>query len=79
MELCFDDHVAIFTATSFGLSALQQITHLTIRSLNPPLIEGQENPMRRDTVVIQPHHSATLRFVANNPGAWLFHCESSLR
>jgi len=43
-------------------------------TLNPPLVEGQQNPMRRDTIVILPHHSATLRFVANNPGVWLFHC-----
>jgi len=43
-------------------------------TLNPPIVEGQENPMRRDTIVILQNHSATLRFVANNPGAWLFHC-----
>ncbi|KAG1867396.1 Fet3 protein [Suillus subluteus] len=43
-------------------------------SLNPPLIEGQANPMRRDTVAITGGGSVTLRFVANNPGAWIFHC-----
>ncbi|KAG1862535.1 Fet3 ferroxidase [Suillus subalutaceus] len=43
-------------------------------SLNPPLIEGQANPMRRDTVTITGGGSVTLRFVANNPGAWIFHC-----
>ncbi|KAH7915028.1 Fet3 ferroxidase, partial [Hygrophoropsis aurantiaca] len=43
-------------------------------TLNPPLIEGQENPMRRDTVVVPAGGSATLRFVADNPGAWFFHC-----
>jgi len=46
-------------------------------TLNPPIVEGQENPMLRDTILIPQQHSATLRFVANNPGAWLFHCESS--
>jgi iron transport multicopper oxidase len=46
-------------------------------SLNPPLIEGQANPMRRDTVTITGGGSVTLRFVANNPGAWLFHCKST--
>ena len=45
-------------------------------SLNPPLVEGQANPMRRDTVTIAGGGSVTLRFVADNPGAWLFHCES---
>ncbi|KAI6021056.1 Fet3 ferroxidase [Pisolithus marmoratus] len=43
-------------------------------SLNPPLVEGQPNPMRRDTVVIPGGGSVTLRVVADNPGAWLFHC-----
>ena len=46
-------------------------------TLNPPIVEGQENPMLRDTIIISPQQSATLRFVANNPGAWFFHCESS--
>jgi len=43
-------------------------------TLNPPIVEGQKNPMRRDTILIPQQQSATLRFVANNPGAWLFHC-----
>lgn len=43
-------------------------------SLNPPLIEGQANPVRRDTVTITGGGSVTLRFVADNPGAWIFHC-----
>lgn len=43
-------------------------------SLNPPLVEGQVNPMRRDTVTIAGGGSVTLRIVADNPGAWLFHC-----
>lgn len=43
-------------------------------SLNPPLVEGQANPMRRDTVAITGGGSVTLRFIADNPGAWLFHC-----
>ncbi|PPQ74774.1 hypothetical protein CVT24_003198 [Panaeolus cyanescens] len=43
-------------------------------ALNPPLVEGQANPIRRDTVQIPSMASATLRFVADNPGAWFFHC-----
>ncbi|KAG2137407.1 Fet3 ferroxidase [Suillus bovinus] len=43
-------------------------------SLNPPLVEGQANPMRRDTVMIPGGGSVTLRVVADNPGAWFFHC-----
>lgn len=43
-------------------------------ALNPPIVEGQSNPVRRDTVAVESGASATLRFVANNPGAWIFHC-----
>ncbi|CZT07469.1 probable iron transport multicopper oxidase FET3 precursor [Rhynchosporium agropyri] len=31
-------------------------------------------PMRRDTVVLHPEGYMVLRFQANNPGVWLFHC-----
>lgn len=47
-------------------------------ALNPPLVEGQANPMRRDTVQIPSMHSVTLRVVADNPGVWLLHCKSRL-
>ncbi|RXW17297.1 hypothetical protein EST38_g8554 [Candolleomyces aberdarensis] len=43
-------------------------------TLNPPIVEGQANPIRRDTVQIPSMHSATLRIVADNPGAWFMHC-----
>jgi iron transport multicopper oxidase len=31
-------------------------------------------PMRRDTFVLYPNGNIVLRFQANNPGVWLFHC-----
>jgi len=43
-------------------------------TLNPPIVEGRANPMRRDTVQIPSMGSITLRVVADNPGVWLFHC-----
>ncbi|KAF9480958.1 ferroxidase [Pholiota conissans] len=43
-------------------------------ALNPPIVEGQANPMRRDTVQIPSMESATLRIVADNPGVWFLHC-----
>jgi iron transport multicopper oxidase len=43
-------------------------------TLNPPIVEGQKNPMRRDTVQVPSMHSVTLRVIADNPGTWLFHC-----
>ncbi|KAG5650754.1 hypothetical protein H0H81_011166, partial [Sphagnurus paluster] len=41
---------------------------------NPRIVEGQKNPIRRDTIQIPSGHSATLRVVADNPGVWLLHC-----
>jgi iron transport multicopper oxidase len=31
-------------------------------------------PMRRDTFVLRPDGHIVLRFQADNPGVWLFHC-----
>ncbi|KAI9813851.1 MAG: hypothetical protein M1827_003641, partial [Pycnora praestabilis] len=31
-------------------------------------------PVRRDTVMLQPNAYAVIRFRADNPGIWLFHC-----
>ncbi|WWC68213.1 uncharacterized protein I206_102136 [Kwoniella pini CBS 10737] len=44
------------------------------RIINPLIDENQTNPARRDTIVIPPTGSVTLRFRADNPGAWMFHC-----
>ncbi|KAF9963277.1 hypothetical protein BGZ65_004767, partial [Modicella reniformis] len=32
------------------------------------------NPSRRDTVLIPSEQNVAIRFHANNPGVWLFHC-----
>lgn len=32
------------------------------------------NPMRRDTLQLPPNGHALIRFRADNPGVWLFHC-----
>lgn len=34
----------------------------------------KKTPMRRDTVLVRPGGWVVLRFVADNPGVWLFHC-----
>jgi iron transport multicopper oxidase len=31
-------------------------------------------PMRRDTFMVRPNSNIVLRFKADNPGVWLFHC-----
>ncbi|KAF1959011.1 multicopper oxidase [Byssothecium circinans] len=33
-----------------------------------------ENPLRRDTASLEPYGWLLLRFVADNPGVWAFHC-----
>ncbi|PWN37839.1 multi copper oxidase [Meira miltonrushii] len=43
-------------------------------AINPPKKEGQANPLRRDTVLVPATGSATIRLVADNPGAWILHC-----
>lgn len=43
-------------------------------TLNPPIVEGQANPIRRDVVGIPSMGSATMRVVADNPGVWFLHC-----
>lgn len=34
---------------------------------------GEAGPLR-DTILLDPEEEATVAFVADNPGAWLFHC-----
>lgn len=41
-----------------------------------PVSEDQlsQIPMRRDTFTVRPNGNMVLRFKADNPGVWLFHC-----
>ncbi|KAG7191864.1 ferroxidase fet3 [Scheffersomyces spartinae] len=34
----------------------------------------RDNPMRRDTVYVNPQSYIVMRFRADNPGVWFFHC-----
>lgn len=34
-----------------------------------------ENPLRRDTAVVDGYSWMLLRFVTDNPGLWAFHCK----
>ncbi|GAA5964502.1 hypothetical protein JCM8115_003900 [Rhodotorula mucilaginosa] len=42
--------------------------------LNPPHWFNATNPMRRDTIVVPAGGAVNLQWVADNPGAWIFHC-----
>ena len=33
-----------------------------------------QKPMRRDVLLVRPNGHIVMRFRANNPGVWLFHC-----
>jgi len=35
------------------------------------------NALRRDTLTVQTYSWALIRFVADNPGLWAFHCHIS--
>ncbi|CAO1638951.1 unnamed protein product [Sympodiomycopsis kandeliae] len=45
-------------------------------SINPPYdpTKVYDGPIKRDTVMVPSTGSATIRFRADNPGAWVFHC-----
>lgn len=42
--------------------------------VNPTDAGLPDVPVRRDTLSVWPNSYARLRFVADNPGIWLFHC-----
>ncbi|GAA5870405.1 hypothetical protein JCM8547_004024 [Rhodosporidiobolus lusitaniae] len=42
--------------------------------INPPRDTLAANPMRRDTVIVPAGGAVDLIFLADNPGAWIFHC-----
>ncbi|KAJ2013885.1 ferroxidase fet3 [Coemansia sp. S610] len=39
-----------------------------------PVRKFSEWPMRRDTFVVPAFHYTKVRFLADNPGVWIFHC-----
>lgn len=41
---------------------------------NNPLMKFPETPVFRDTVILEPNGHVVVRFKADNPGVWLFHC-----
>lgn len=41
---------------------------------DPNNVTYAKTPMRRDTVLVHPDSNMVLRFRADNPGIWLFHC-----
>ncbi|EJU02139.1 ferroxidase [Dacryopinax primogenitus] len=58
----------------FQVVAMSQDITSDDPTVNEPLVEGQANPSRRDTIMIPAGGSVNLRFRADNPGTWMFHC-----
>ncbi|KAK3944542.1 iron transport multicopper oxidase fet3 [Diplogelasinospora grovesii] len=46
----------------------------TFQDSNVTEADFPQIPMRRDTIVLWPNGNIVLRFKADNPGVWLFHC-----
>jgi len=58
----------------FQVVWLSQDTTSNDTTVNPLFNDTQPNPVRRDTLMIPGGGAALLRFRADNPGVWLFHC-----
>lgn len=56
-------------------STLESLTRENIQPLYDQL--DLSNPLRRDTASVEAFGWILLRFVADNPGAWAFHCHVS--
>ncbi|CAL9728253.1 iron transport multicopper oxidase Fet5p [Monosporozyma unispora] len=41
---------------------------------NHPMMDFPEAPILRDTVILEPNGHVVIRFKADNPGVWMFHC-----
>ncbi|AET37747.1 ferroxidase FET5 Ecym_1526 [Eremothecium cymbalariae DBVPG len=76
----FDDGAHPFHLHGHNFQIVQKspsfINHKTPVPYNEsnPLSPFPEFPAIRDTVVLQPNGHIVLRFKANNPGTWIFHC-----
>ncbi|KAJ1719225.1 ferroxidase fet3, partial [Coemansia biformis] len=76
----FHLHGHVFQVVEYGpvdrsSIVLSQSTNKTANDIVlPPLRKSIGAPMRRDTLVISPYQYVRLRFRADNPGVWMFHC-----
>ncbi|KAJ2744139.1 ferroxidase fet3 [Coemansia sp. BCRC 34301] len=43
-----------------------------------PVVKNTGVPARRDTVIVPPQQYVKLRFRADNPGVWIFHCHMDI-
>ncbi|KAJ2840390.1 ferroxidase fet3 [Coemansia sp. 'formosensis'] len=63
-------HGHAFQVTEYGPSG----TPANSTTLPVPIRKFTDWPMRRDTFVVRSYQYIKVRFYADNPGVWLFHC-----
>jgi iron transport multicopper oxidase len=59
---------------NFQAIARSEIDGGSFDATNATQTKYPSTPMRRDTFVLRPSGYIVLRFQADNPGIWLFHC-----
>jgi len=64
----------------FNMSMETHPMHLHGHSFRITGIDGSKisTPLIKDVMAIQPMGAATLEFVADNPGVWMFHCHKPM-
>ncbi|QPG75623.1 hypothetical protein FOA43_002980 [Brettanomyces nanus] len=68
----FHLHGHVFQVVERGPSYLDEDEPVPYNESAP--YDAPEYPMRRDTFYVNPQSYFVLRFKANNPGVWFFHC-----
>lgn len=70
----FHLHGHIFQLISRSEGTEDEENPQVYNSSNPKHTNFPEHPMMRDTVMVNANGFIVLRFKANNPGVWFFHC-----
>ena len=50
--------------------------HLHGHSFRPVIRDGVAGPLK-DTILVPPHRTTAIEWLADNPGAWAFHCHNA--
>ncbi|KAJ2664726.1 ferroxidase fet3 [Coemansia sp. RSA 1200] len=71
----FLDHTFHLHGHNFQIVEYGPVEGVVPRGLVPTkLRKAQGSPIRRDTLMVKASSYIKIRFVADNPGAWVFHC-----
>ncbi|KAJ2840284.1 ferroxidase fet3, partial [Coemansia sp. 'formosensis'] len=67
-------HGHMFQITKYRPTKPSTSTNVTVI----PVLKNSGVPVKRDTVLILPSQYVKLRFRADNPGVWMFHCHMDI-